>query len=126
MTVLRIVANLHTDDFSRARGFYQDILGLELMMDHGWIQTFGSRAQMPVQISLAAGGGSGTPVPDLSVEVDDVDAVLQRVRAAGYAVEYGPVDEPWGVRRFYVRDPLGKLINILSHCSEPLTVSPLN
>ena len=55
MTVLRIVANLHTDDFSRARGFYQDILGLELMMDHGWIQTFGSSAQMPVQISLAAG-----------------------------------------------------------------------
>ncbi|HYN27676.1 MAG TPA: glyoxalase, partial [Burkholderiales bacterium] len=23
--------------------------------------------------------------------------------------------EPWGVRRFYVRDPFGKLINILQH-----------
>ncbi|RVA10712.1 glyoxalase, partial [Mesorhizobium sp. M7A.F.Ca.CA.002.05.1.1] len=23
-------------------------------------------------------------------------------------------DEPWGVRRFYVRDPCGRLVNILS------------
>ncbi|RVB32138.1 glyoxalase, partial [Mesorhizobium sp. M7A.F.Ca.CA.004.05.1.1] len=22
---------------------------------------------------------------------------------------------PWGVRRFYVRDPFGRLVNILSH-----------
>jgi hypothetical protein len=27
----------------------------------------------------------------------------------------GPATEPWGVRRFYVRDPFGKLINILQH-----------
>ena len=30
-------------------------------------------------------------------------------------VEYGPANEPWGVRRFYVRDPFGRLVNILSH-----------
>ena len=33
------------------------------------------------------------------------------------AIEYGPADEPWGVRRFYVRDPFGRLINILMHGS---------
>jgi hypothetical protein len=27
-----------------------------------------------------------------------------RVRKAGIAIEYGPATEPWGVRRFYVRD----------------------
>lgn len=54
-------------------------------------------------------------MPDLSVEVDDVNEALRRVVEGGYAVEYGPVDEPWGVRRFYVRDPAGRLINILSH-----------
>ncbi len=27
----------------------------------------------------------------------------------------GPVSKPWGVRRFYVRDPFGKLVNIISH-----------
>ncbi|WP_292213883.1 VOC family protein, partial [Mesorhizobium sp.] len=52
---------------------------------------------------------------DLSIEVDDVDAALEAMQAAGFAIEYGPADEPWGVRRFYVRDPLGRLVNILSH-----------
>ena len=34
---------------------------------------------------------------------------------AGFAIEHGPADEPWGVRRFFVRDPFGRLVNILSH-----------
>ena len=51
----------------------------------------------------------------LSLEVDDVADALERVRAAGIPVEYGPADEPWGVRRFYVRDPFGKLVNVLAH-----------
>ena len=32
-------------------------------------------------------------------------------------IEYGPANEPWGVRRFYVRDPFGRLVNILSHAA---------
>jgi hypothetical protein len=35
----------------------------------------------------------------------------------GFALEYGPVDEAWGVRRFYVRDPFAKLVNILAHAT---------
>ncbi|MGO4841412.1 VOC family protein, partial [Rhizobiaceae sp. 2RAB30] len=64
---------------------------------------------------VATEGGSGTPVPDLSIEVDDVDDALEAMKRAGFVPEYGPADEPWGVRRFYVRDPFGKLVNILSH-----------
>jgi catechol 2,3-dioxygenase-like lactoylglutathione lyase family enzyme len=115
MQVKRIVANIPTPDPVLADGFYRDILGLELAMDHGWIRTYGNDARMTVQLSLASQGGSGTPVPDLSVEVDDLDAALQRVRDAGIPIEYGPASEPWGVRRFYVRDPFGRLINILQH-----------
>ena len=115
MQVKRIVANFDVLDLSRARAFYQDVLGLETLMDHGWIQTYGSQAEMTVQVSFASEGGSGTPVPDLSIEVDDVDAALERMRGAGFAIEYGPADEPWGVRRFFVRDPFGKLVNVLAH-----------
>jgi catechol 2,3-dioxygenase-like lactoylglutathione lyase family enzyme len=64
-------------------------------------------------------GGSGAPVPDLSIEVDDLDAVLFRIEQAEIPLEYGPVDEPWGVRRFFVRDPFGKLLNILAHGAAP-------
>ena len=62
-------------------------------------------------------GGSGSRVPYLSIEVDDLDTALQRMKKAKVAIEYGPADEPWGVRRFYVRDPFGRLINILMHGS---------
>lgn len=113
--VERIVANIATSDIAAAKRFYQDVLGLDLLMDMGWIATYGSEERMQAQVSFMAQGGSGTPVPDLSIEVDDVDAALDAMKAAGFAVEYGPADEPWGVRRFYVRDPFGRLVNILSH-----------
>lgn len=115
MKVKRITANLEAQDLKRAHGFYHDALGLELLMDHGWIRTYGSAPNMRVQVSIAAEGGSGTPVPDLSIEVDDVDEAYRRVRDAGFPIEYGPVDEDWGVRRFFVLDPLGKRVNILAH-----------
>ncbi len=115
MKVKRIVADIATPDIAAAKRFYQDVLGLDLLMDHGWIATYGSREQMSVQISFASQGGSGTPIPDLSIEVDDLDAALEGMRRAKFSIEYGPADEPWGVRRFYVRDPFGKLINILAH-----------
>ena len=115
MKVKRVVANVKAVDLTRARAFYQDVLGLELLMDHGWIRTYGSPSEMTVQVSFASEGGSGTPVPDLSIEVDDVDEAHRRMSDAGFPIDYGPVDEPWGVRRFFVRDPFGKLVNILAH-----------
>jgi hypothetical protein len=46
---------------------------LDVVMDHGWIATLASGETAPTQISNAIEGGSGTAVPDLSIEVDDVD-----------------------------------------------------
>ncbi|MBA2781089.1 VOC family protein [Billgrantia kenyensis] len=115
MKVKRIMANTATEELDQAAAFYGDILGLDLLMDHGWFRTYGSDAKMTVQVSFGIEGGSGTPVPDLSIEVDDIEAALARFEKASVPIEYGPISEPWGVRRFYVRDPFGKLINVLQH-----------
>lgn len=115
MKVKRIVPNIDTRNISAAKSFYEDVLGLDLLMDHGWIVTYGSSHEMSVQISFASQGGSETPTPDLSIEVDNVDICIERMKSAGFSIEYGPIDEPWGVRRFFVRDPFGKLVNILAH-----------
>lgn len=115
MRISRIVANIETSDIDKADAFYQDVLGLDRVMDHGWIRTYGSDSKMSVQISVASEGGSGAPVPDLSIEVDNIEIALARVKKSSIPIEYGPQSEPWGVRRFYVRDPFGKLINILQH-----------
>lgn len=115
MKVKRIVANIETQDIPKAKYFYGDVLGLDQLMNHGFIATYGSNEKMDIQISFLLEGGSGTSAPDLSIEVDDLDEALTRIKEAGIPIEYGPVEEPWGVRRFYVKDPFGKLVNILTH-----------
>lgn len=84
-------------------------------MDLGWIVTLSSGVTVPVQMSLASEGGSGAPVPDLSIEVDDVEAILRRAKEQGAPIVYDLTDEPLGVRRFFLRDPAGKLLNVLAH-----------
>ena len=84
-------------------------------MDFGWIITFGSDSPAQPQVSIASEGGSGTEVPDLSIEVDDIETVYSRAKSMGIEITYDLIDEPWGVTRFYVRDPFGNLINILAH-----------
>ena len=115
MKVKRIVSNIKTTKDAAASDFYAEIFDLELLMDHGWIRTFGTDEKMSIQISIASEGGSGTEVPDLSIEVDDLEVALSRVAEANIAIEYGPESEPWGVRRFYIRDPYGKLLNVMQH-----------
>ncbi|WP_414476256.1 VOC family protein [Microvirga sp. M2] len=115
MAVRRIVTNIAVDRVDAAKTFYGDVLGMDIAMDLGWITTFTAEGSMTPQISIMTEGGSGTPVPDISIEVDDLSDVQQRMQAAGFEIEYGPAEEPWGVTRFFVRDPFGRLVNILVH-----------
>lgn len=115
MGVLRIVVDIKADVVADVRSFYAELFGLQVVMDHGWIVTLSSGTSAPVQISIASEGGSGTPVPDVSIEVDDVDAIYARAKDLGHDITYALTDEPWGVRRFFLMDPTGKTLNVLSH-----------
>lgn len=115
MAVKRIVTNIGASDVGAAQAFYGALLDMDVVMDHGWIVTFAAEGSAAPQIGIASQGGSGTPVPDISIEVDNLEETHDRMRAAGIAIEYGPAVEPWGVKRFYVRDPFGRLVNILAH-----------
>ena len=115
MTVKRIVPNIATESVAEVQRFYTELFGLEVIMDFGWIATLTSHEAAPVLVSIASEGGSGTLVPDMSIEVDDVDAVYARAMELGHEIKYELTDEPWGVRRFYITDPAGKLLNILAH-----------
>ena len=115
MKVKRIVANIAAPDPAAAKRFYGKLLGLSVLMDMGWIATYGAESSATVQVSFMTEGGSGAPVPDLSIEVDDLDQAIARMKKAKIPFEYGPTSEPWGVRRFFVRDPFGRLVNILAH-----------
>jgi catechol 2,3-dioxygenase-like lactoylglutathione lyase family enzyme len=52
----------------------------------------------------------------LSVHVGDgVEAACTEAQRLGYEIVHPLTPEPWGVRRSFVRDPDGNVINIVSH-----------
>lgn len=115
MAVRRIVPNLRTDDPGASRDFYSGLLGLEVVMDHGWIATLAAPGRPDVQLSVMGDDASAPVAPDVSIEVEDVDAVHAEAVRRGLEVVHPLTDEPWGVRRFFVRDPTGTVVNVLGH-----------
>lgn len=113
MAVRRIVPDLPAADPATEAPFWEDVIGLEPMMDQGWVRTWGVSGG--AQVTALSEGGSGAPSPAVSVEVDDLGAVLARAAAAGIESAYGPATESWGVRRAFLRTPAGHLINVLTH-----------
>jgi catechol 2,3-dioxygenase-like lactoylglutathione lyase family enzyme len=114
MAVRRIMPYHESSDFEATRTFYTQVLGLEEGSFGGGYIGFGS-GQAHV---LFAPPGEEPVLPDMGVDVDSpeaVDAVHAEAVRAGHEVIYGPVDEPWGVRRFFVRDPQGVVISVLAH-----------
>ncbi|WP_017974844.1 VOC family protein [Actinopolyspora halophila] len=114
MTVRRVMPILRSDTAQENREFY-GLLGFEEVMDLGWILTLASPSVPSAQISFMTSDKTAPITPDMSVEVDDVDATYAVVRGSGAEIVHPLQDEEWGVRRFFVRDPNGRVINVLSH-----------
>ncbi|MFE0252398.1 VOC family protein [Streptomyces sp. NPDC059010] len=117
MTIRRIVHNDQVESvagMATSRDFY-GLLGFEEVMDMGWVVTMASPSNPTAQISFFTEERTAPVVPDLSVEVEDVDAVYAQVVASGAEVVREIRDEEWGVRRFFVRDPNGRVVNVLTH-----------
>lgn len=118
MNVRRIVPNVRSERLDESRAFYTAVLGLDAWTDLGWIYTFSSPANETAQLSVVRDDASRSIHPDVTVEVEDVDDVHARALAAGAEVVRPLADEPWGVRRFFVRDPNGVVLNVMTHRAE--------
>jgi catechol 2,3-dioxygenase-like lactoylglutathione lyase family enzyme len=115
MAVTRIVPDLTSSSLAEATAFYVDVLGLRVVMDHGWIVTLSDPARPEVQLSLMTHDATAPVVPVASIEVEDVDAAYRSAERRGAEIVHPLTDEPWGVRRFFVRDPDGNVVNVLGH-----------
>ncbi|MDQ1679565.1 MAG: hypothetical protein QOI42_424 [Frankiaceae bacterium] len=112
-------------DQAEALAFYRDVVGLEVRSDapfqeFRWL-TVGPKDQPEIEINLSdpimghspedaeliralvAKGAYGS----LIFLTDDVDALFERMRAAGAEVVQEPIDQPYGVRDCGFRDPSG-------------------
>lgn len=117
------------NDPEAALGFYRDALGLEVRNDVAregfrWL-TVGSPSQPDVSIVLT-NYLNGSPADNDAVagliakgalngahfQTADLDAMFEKLRAAGAEIVQEPTEQPWGARDCAVRDPSGHLVRI--------------
>jgi catechol 2,3-dioxygenase-like lactoylglutathione lyase family enzyme len=114
MSIRRVMPDIRSEAMEESRDFY-GLLGFEEVMNHGWVMTLASPSNPTAQVTFMSHDKTAPVVPDMSVEVDDVDAAYAVMREHGAEVVHPLQDEEWGVRRFFVRDPNGRVVNVLSH-----------
>lgn len=119
MQIRRIVPDITSDRLDESREFYSGFLGLDVAMEMGSITTFVSPHNPTAQVSVMSNDESASVVPSLTVEVADVDAAHAQAVRRGLQIVYPLSDEPWGVRRFFVTDPNGLIVNLMCHRPGP-------
>lgn len=114
----RIVPNIYSNDIEASKRFYTGFLDMELAMDMDWVLTFVSTENRTAQISIFR-NEEGRPLDNsalfLSIEVSDIDQWHERALEQSIEIVYPITNEDWGVRRFFVKDPNGVTINLLTH-----------
>jgi len=96
-------------DMKRARRFYEEELGLTLTTrPHDvWVEYDppGGCFALTTTMKPAAGGGGGV----IAFEVEDVDALTEKLRAGGTTVKMAPIQTPV-CRMAVVADPEGNAV----------------
>jgi catechol 2,3-dioxygenase-like lactoylglutathione lyase family enzyme len=118
-TIRRAMPVLAAGDPEAARAFYVDFLGFRVGMAQDGMLMLVSPSEPTTQVlvtwpSPTAMDGAVDQV-DVSIEVGDVDAAYADAQARGLEIVRPLADEPWGIRRFFVRAPGGATINVAAH-----------
>jgi catechol 2,3-dioxygenase-like lactoylglutathione lyase family enzyme len=121
MSISRVVPNIASDKPDASRDFYAGLLGFQVAMDMGRIVTLVSPSNPTAQLSIVREDATAPAIPQITVEVADVDAVHAEAVRCGLELVHPLTEEPWGVRRFFVKDPNGVVLNVVSHGGDATT-----
>jgi catechol 2,3-dioxygenase-like lactoylglutathione lyase family enzyme len=116
MAVRRIVAYAGGEHIAASREFYVEVLGMRVSMEEPVLDL--QSPDNPTAEVIIGAQEMQDASPSFGVDVGDpgaVDAAHAEAVRRGLRVVYPLTDEPWGVRRFFVEDPGGTVINVLAH-----------
>src|SRR4051812_21061620 len=113
MDIRRAIPVVASSDLVASRRFYVEVLGFEIAMDEPGFLMLRSRSVPTTQVIIATADSADRQVRevDMSIEVDDVDAAYRSAVDRGFAIVYPLTDESWGIRRFFVRDSDGTVVD---------------
>jgi catechol 2,3-dioxygenase-like lactoylglutathione lyase family enzyme len=115
MQATKIFANLRVADIDAAKGFYTGYLGLPIEeFNLGWVARYSS-PDAEARLQLVTGDLTAAEDSVISVCTDDIDAAYAEAQELGYEIVHPLTEEPWGTRRFFVRDPNGVVVNVVGH-----------
>ena len=128
MAVKRVVPIFRVADIRSAVEFYCSTLGFATDFSYSTSPDGPTYAGVSLdghQVHLSTFGGDGITGTVAYLYVDDVDAIFATFLRAGLKtpgkpnspVEDAPVDQSWGMREFYVRDPDGNTLRFGSPIS---------
>jgi len=95
---------LPAEDYDASVAFYRG-LGLRQIVDSPGYARFECPGGATLSIHVETDRKAGDSV--VYFESDDLDAWVERLRAAGFAFETAPEDRSWGWREAHLRDPAG-------------------
>lgn len=113
MQIERIAPILTVDDIATAIAEHTRVLGMDVVMDMGWIAFLADSAGR--QIGLMTRDATAPVNPNISVFVGEVLAAHAAAVEAGVEIVHPLTVEPWGVHRFFYRDSSGRVINVGTH-----------
>ena len=113
---------LFTEDLERSKAFYQETFGLPVVFEDEDSAVFNfddtlinllkvSAAPELIAPGTVAGPRAGSRF-QLTIGVDDVDAVCAELARRGVQLLNGPMDRPWGIRTASFTDPAGHIWEI--------------
>ncbi len=113
---------LFVEELDDAKRFYQEVFGLPVYFedDASAVFKFGdtlvnllktTEAVELIEPATVATAEAGARL-QLTIEVDDVDAMCDELTRRGVQLLNGPMDRPWGVRTASFRDPGGHIWEI--------------
>ena len=99
-------------DLETQRRLFVDILGLSVLLKHPGYLRIGGREGFHIGMEQ---GNPGPPnAMEITIQVDDVDQMFERLVEAGVDVEGPPEDQDWGARHAWFRDGDGRRMSIYS------------
>jgi catechol 2,3-dioxygenase-like lactoylglutathione lyase family enzyme len=103
-------------DLRASEAFYVGRLGLEILLgsvESGYLRV-GGGGGFHLGLEEHPDDAIATDGIEIVIRVDDVDELCRRLTAAGFGIERGPADQPWGARHAWLRDPTGYRVSVYS------------
>ncbi len=121
---MKLNAGIITDKIQESKQFYSEVLGFGITFENDFFLLMHTPDKAfevsfllpnhPSQKPLFQPAFEGKGIY-LTIEVDNVDDLYDKIKAKGVEIDIDIRDEPWGDRHFAIKDPSGVGVDLVRY-----------